>query len=162
MSFEDMYKSYHKIVFGYLINLSKNEHVAEELTAQTFLKALENYSLYKDEKKPSAWLCVIAKNEFLKYCNRQKRIDKSFELDSIYDKESIEDSIEDKAVAIQIHKQLHTLNEPYKEVFVLRTFAELSFNEIADIFDKNEVWARVTYYRAKVKLIERMKECNGQ
>ena len=68
--------------------------------------------------------------------------------------------IEDKVTAIKIHKHLHILSEPYKEVFVLKVFAELSYREIADIFEKTESWVRVTYYRAKVKLIERMEDSN--
>ncbi len=156
MSFEKMYKANYKIVYGYLINLSKNESVAEELTAQTFLKALENYKLYKDEEKPSAWLCRIARNEYFKFYNKHKRIDSEAKLENIYTDNDIEEIIIDKDLALLIHKHLHTLNEPYKEVFVLKTFAELSFKEISQIFNRNETWARVTYYRAKIKLKERM------
>ena len=156
MSFEEMYKANYRIGYGYLINLSKNESIAEELTAQTFLSALESYKLYKDEDKPSAWLCRIARNEYYKYYNKHKRIEGESKLENIFDNTDIEEMIVDKDLAIQIHKHLHTLNEPYKEVFVLKTFAELSFKEIALIFEKNETWARVTYYRAKIQLKERM------
>lgn len=158
MSFEEMYKTNYRIVYGYLINLSKNVSIAEELTAQTFLNALENYKLYKDEDKPSAWLCRIARNEYYKFCNKHKRIESETKLENIYNSADIEEIIVDKDLAIQIHKHLHSLNEPYKEVFVLKTFAELSFKEIAQIFEKNETWARITYYRAKIKLKERMNE----
>lgn len=57
-----------------------------------------------------------------------------------------------------IHKILHTLPDPYKEVFHLRTFGELSFAQIGQIFDKSENWARVTYYRARQQIQKKWKE----
>lgn len=60
-------------------------------------------------------------------------------------------------MAMQIYKILHKLEEPYKEVFWMRTFLELSFKEIAYLFEKTESWARVTYYRAKLKIKEAIK-----
>lgn len=156
MSFEELYKNNYKTVLGYLIKLSKNKELAEELTAQTFLNALENFNIYKDCGKQSAWLCTIAKNEYFKHCKRYKNISTNTELETIYDSSDIEEMISDKDLALRIHKQLHSLSEPYKEVFVLRTFAVLSYKDIATVFKKNETWARVTYYRAKIKLLERM------
>ena len=63
----------------------------------------------------------------------------------------------DKETAFAIHKVLHTLNEPYKEVFSLRTFGELSFKQIAELFGKTETWARVTYHRARLRIMEELK-----
>ena len=73
-------------------------------------------------------------------------------------KKNIEKELVDKETSLRIHRILHTLEEPYKEVFQLRTFGELSFNEIGSIFGKTESWARVTYHRAKLKIRERMDE----
>lgn len=156
MSFEEIYKANYNIVYGYLINLSKNENVAEELLSRTFLKAYESFKSYKDNGKPSAWLCAIAKNEYLKYYKKQKRKAQAIDIESIYDDINIEEKIIDRETALNIHKHLHILKEPYKEIFVLRVFAQLSFKDIAEIFGRTESWARVTYYRAKVKLIERI------
>ena len=58
----------------------------------------------------------------------------------------------DKDAAFTVHKCLHALEEPYKEVFSLRVFGELPFDRIGAIFGHNAAWARVTYYRAKTKL----------
>ena len=60
----------------------------------------------------------------------------------------------DKSQAFEIHKILRLLDEPYKEVFSLRVFAELSFAEIGELFKKSESWARVTFHRAKNKIRE--------
>ena len=76
---------------------------------------------------------------------------------SIQSNESIEECFFDKETAFAIHKVLHTLSEPYKEVFSLRTFGELSFKQIAELFGKPEAWARVTYHRARLRIKEELK-----
>lgn len=65
--------------------------------------------------------------------------------------------IEDKETAFQVHKILHELREPYKEVFSLRVFGELSFREIGELFQKSEHWACVTYHRAKSMIREKLR-----
>ena len=66
--------------------------------------------------------------------------------------------LENKEAAVSVHKALHALAEPYREVFTLRVMGELSFRQIGEIFDKNENWARVTFFRGKAKLIDKLKE----
>lgn len=75
---------------------------------------------------------------------------------------SIEQRLLDDAEAMRIHRHLHSLQEPYKEVFMLRVFGELSFKKIAEIFGRTESWARVTYHRAKLRIISEMEEENGK
>ena len=148
-----------KQFYGFLINLCKNSDLAEELTAETFLKAFEHYKSYNKKYKSSTWLCAIAKNEYLKYLRKQKKID-GFDNAEIADISNLEEKLSDKDTALRIHKYLHILDEPYREVFILKVFAELSYKEIAEIFGKKETWVRVTYYRAKVRLLERLGDDN--
>lgn len=155
MSFEKIYKENYKLVYGYLLKLCKNSSLAEELTAETFYKALEYYENYQHKGYTSTWLCEIAKNLYYKHYNKRKS-NINLENENIVDDYDFESKLTDKEMAIQIHKHLHTLKEPYKEVFVLRVFAELSFAEIGTIFSKSEVWARVTFYRGKNMLIKEM------
>ena len=77
-------------------------------------------------------------------------------VDGLISEESLEQRFADKETAYAIHEVLHTLNEPYKEVFWLRTFGELSYGQIAALFGKSESWARVTYYRAKIMIKEEL------
>lgn len=79
-------------------------------------------------------------------------------LGEIASEENLEKAAADADMAFRIHLVLHRMEEPYKEVFQLRVFGELSFAQIASIFGKNETWARVTYHRAKLKIQERMGE----
>ena len=155
MPFEEFYRQNFKTVYGFLINLCKNSDLAEELTAETFLKAFE----HDGSCKITTWLCAIAKNEYLKYLRKQKKID-GFDNAEIADISNLEEKLSDKDTALRIHKYLHILDEPYREVFILKVFAELSYKEIAEIFGKKETWVRVTYYRAKVRLLERLGDDN--
>lgn len=160
MLFEELYEENYKIVYGYLLSLSKNETISEDLTSDTFLKAFEKISTFKGNSKISTWLCQIAKNEYLQYLRKHKKTDSIEECFDIADTDRIEDIVLDKTMAITIHKLLHDLEEPYKEVFVLKVFAELDCKDIACIFEKTETWARVTYHRARLKIIERLGDKN--
>lgn len=152
--FDKLYKRCAPSVYRYLLSLCYNEALADELTAETFYQAFLHIGQFRGECKIESWLFTIAKNTFFK---EQKRLNKSVPidmLDEIADKENIIDRFHDKEQALIILKLLHDLNEPYKEVFTLRVIGNLSFRDIANIFGKTESWAKVTFYRAKTKLIE--------
>lgn len=157
MPFEEIYKQNYKVVYGYLFNLCKDDSLAEELTAETFYKAFRSFSRFRGESKLSTWLCQIAKNEFRRYVRKNKRdhyiLNVEFPDDSFF-----EERIQDRDTAIRLHKLLRELDEPYKETFMLRVFAELSFYEIGQVTGKTENWARVTFYRAKIKLKQQMED----
>ena len=120
-----------------------------------FLKALKSVDRFRGDCKMGVWLCQIAKNTFLTLVKRQKQnID--YPLEAIPAAGSLEEKLIDKEDARQIFRLLHELDEPYKEVFWMRVFGELSYAEIAAIFGKTESWARVTYHRAKLKIKEGM------
>ena len=110
MPFEEFYRQNFKTVYGFLINLCKNGDLAEELTAETFLKAFEHYKSYNKKYKPSTWLCAIAKNEYLKYLRKQKKID-GFDNAEIADISNLEEKLSDKDTALRIHKYLHRIRE---------------------------------------------------
>lgn len=154
--FENIYSQYYDSVFRYVLSLCGNEHTAEEVTQEAFFKALKNIDSFRGECKLNVWLCQIAKNTFFTMLKRQKRQAK-YSIDMSESNEEIDRKICDKETAFQIHKMLHTLKEPYKEVFWMRTFGELSFKDIGALFKKTESWARVTYHRAKMKIEEVVK-----
>ena len=86
------------------------------------------------------------------------QIEKDADLNSIEDHIDFSSQLLQKETAMRIHKYLHTLEEPYKEVFSLRVFGELPFKDIGMIFEKSDAWARVTFSRAKQKIKERMEQ----
>lgn len=151
--FEKIYSEYYDAVFQYVLSLCRDEQWAEEITQEAFFKALKSIDTFRGECKLSVWLCQIAKNTFYTSGKRQQR-QVDYPLELIQSDEAIEQKIYDKETAFQIHKLLHALDEPYKEVFWMRTFGELSFRDIGILFSKTESWARVTYHRAKMKIRE--------
>ncbi len=158
MDYEKLYNSYYMQVYSYTVSLSKSKEMAEEITQNTFYKAVNATAQFKGNSDELTWLCSIAKNLYYDELRRNSRLADMSEADTIPSDENIERAVADSDMAFRIHLVLHHLDEPYKEVFQLRVFGELSFAQIAQIFGKTETWARVTYHRAKLKIQERMDE----
>ena len=157
-SFEKVYELYFKDVYRYMLSLCRDAAEAEEITQETFFRAMKNISSFRGDCKMTVWLCQIARNIYFKSQKQQKkRQDKAMDAAAPL---SLEAFICDEADAMRIHELLHRMEEPYKEVFMLRIFGELQFKKIASIFEKTESWARVTYHRARLKLICEMEESN--
>ena len=152
---ERMYEAHYMRIFSYAMTLSGDRTLAEEITQETFFRAFSKRGEYRKEADEVTWLCAIAKNLFYDEKRRQRRNGPMPE--EMPDAgESLEQAAADRDSSFRIHVALHGLDEPYREVFELRVFGELSFREIGVIFTKTENWARVTYHRARLKLQERM------
>ena len=156
-NFSDIYTLYFEDVYKYLLALCHDEELAEELAQDTFFKAMKSYENFRGDCKITTWLCQIAKHSFFLYEKHRKRnIDLNSVENEIVDTNSIEILLGQREQAFGIHKLLHNLPEPYKEVFSLRVLGELSYQDIAKLFGKTESWARVTFHRAKLKIIEQV------
>ena len=151
--FDKIYAEYFSEVYKFVLSLCRNPTLAEEITQEAFFKALKNIDSFKGDCKLNTWLCKIAKNTFYSYVKKDSR-QADYSLEIVVSDEDIEARFADKEAAYAIHKVLHKLNDPYKEVFWLRIFGELSFAQIGALFSKTESWARVTYYRAKIMIKE--------
>ena len=153
--FEQVYRDYFPSVYRYLLSITKNADMAEEIAQETFFKALKNIEKYDPQQNMLTWLCTIAKNAWfssLKKSSRQSEIPENLESSD----EDIIDTIIDSEDSMEILCVLHTLPEPYKEVFTLRVLGSFSFGKIGEVFSKGESWARVTFFRAKTMIKERM------
>lgn len=156
--FDEIYKTYFNDVYLYLKKLSGNESIAEEITSETFFKAMRSLDRFRGGCDIRVWLCQIAKNSYYTYLQKHNKL---ADLESLEDipiseqSDSIEESLIAQDQAMRIHTHLHNLAEPYKEVFMLRVFGELSFSQIGQVFGKTENWACVTYHRARNKIKER-------
>ncbi len=154
---EKLYETYYMRVFSFVMTLAGDRSQAEEITQETFFRAFSKQRDFRGDSDEATWLCAIAKNLFLDEKRRHSRFGELPE--ELPDTgRSLEQAAADRDSSFRIHMALHALEEPYREVFELRIFGELSFREIGMIFQKTENWARVTYHRAKLKLQERMGE----
>lgn len=156
MDFEQVYLDYFREIRLYLLGLSKDSHLAEELTQETFFRALRSIHQYREGTDLRAWLYAIARNSYRSYLRRQKRMEALPQELPERSGVSLSEALEDQEQAAAIRRCLHRMEEPYKEVFHLRVFGELPFREIAGIFGKTESWARVTFYRARQKIIQEL------
>lgn len=148
---EGVYDQYFHDVYIFVLSLSRDEQIAEEITQETFFKALKRIDQFRGGCKISVWLCQIAKNTYFSYMDGQRRF-ASMAAQEEEGSINLEQKLIDQTEALRVHKVLHVLNEPYKEVFMLRLFGELSFNHISQIFGRTESWARVTYHRARLRI----------
>ena len=152
---EKLYETCYMRVFSYAMTLAGERAQAEEITQETFFRAFSKKGEFRGESDEVTWLCAIAKNYWLDEKRRGKRTEAMPE-EMTDTGTSPEQAAVDRDSSFRIHMALHQLEEPYREVFELRVFGELSFREIGMIFSKTENWARVTYHRARLKLQERM------
>ena len=153
--FEKLYETCYMRVFSYAMTLAGERSQAEEITQETFFRAFSRQSEFRGESDEVTWLCAIAKNFWLDEKRRGKKTEAMPE-EMTDEGKGVEQTAVDRDSSFRIHMALHGLEEPYREVFELRVFGELSFREIGTIFAKTENWARVTYHRARLKLQERM------
>ena len=153
---QKLYETEYMRVYSYTMTLARNQDLAEEITQETFFRAMSTERSFRGESDVGTWLLSIAKNLF--YDEMRKKNREGAEIpEDLPDQESDhEEKISDADLSFRIHLAMHELQEPYREVFELRVFGELSFAKIGTIFQKTETWARVTYHRAKMKLQERM------
>ena len=167
MDVEKLYREYFTPVYRYTLSLVHDPDMAEEITQETFFRALKKINDYRGEASLKVWLCQIARNLIFDSLKRQSKItaltkhddDESNDYELPAGSESDpEEQLLRKQTAMKIHRILHDLKEPYKEVFQLRTFGDLSFAEIGELFGKSESWARVTYYRSRMMIKEELDE----
>lgn len=154
--FEKLFHDNREFIFKYLVKMARDVSLAEELTQETFFRAYMNYASLRSKEKASAWLCQIAKNTYYAWYNEQKKKDSFDHLEAISDCESVEETFVQKELSQKALLCLRELEEPYREVFMLSVFGGFSLRDISASFGKSESWARVTFYRAKQKLLERM------
>ena len=163
--FEQLYHTYFNDVYLYILRLSGNEHIAEEITSDTFFKAMRSIGSFRGDCDVRVWLCQIAKNCYYSYVTKRSRTQYTEEAEmqaipdptpSVADEYARRDEIE------RIQKALHGVGEPYREVFMWRVYAQLSFKQIGGIFGKSENWACVTYHRARKMIKKELEGKNGE
>lgn len=133
--------------------MSDDETMAEELLQETFYRALVHIDRFEGRCSIYTWLCQIGKNAWLKELRRNKRYNKK-DTAELVSTESLEDELIDKDLSLRIRAELMHLDEPYRDVFIMHALGGVKFKEIATLYGKSESWARVTYFRAKQKIIQ--------
>lgn len=161
MDMAHMCEEYYSTVYGYLISLTGgNFDLAEELTQETFYRAIKNSKSFRQDCKMSTWLCQIAKYTFYQHIDRKRRY-KEVSMDLVTELEAsqqLEKQFIDEEQKLEILKTIQKQQSPLKDVLMLRLLGDLSFREIGEILGKNENWARVTFYRGKQIIGKELRE----
>ena len=155
--FEDIYKKNYPVVYKYVLSLCRNGPLAEDITQEAFVKAMEHMERFDGRCRLYVWICQIAKNTYFTYQKKQKRF-VSEQQTPTQTAVSPEEWFFDKEAAAQLYASLDQLPDPYREVFSQRIFGDLSFSQIGAIYGKTDSWARLIYFRAKKKVKEDLDE----
>lgn len=151
--FEEVYQLYGRKIYCFLLGLSRDPSLSEELTQETMVRAIMNISSFRGDSKMDVWLCQIAKNLYYEHCRKAHRsVSMEQAGPDLVDSRDVAGALADKDLAQRILVVLHTLEEPYKEVFTLHALGDVPLKEISRLFGKSDSWARVTYYRAKAMI----------
>lgn len=157
-SLDQIYQTYFDPVYRYALSLSGDPHTAEEITQETFFKALRSLDQFRGDSSIKSWLCAIAKNLWISEL-RKKKAQPLEAAETLPDPAAgPEESFLRQDESMRVHRLLHGLDEPYREVFTLRTLGQLSFRDIGELFGKSGNWACVVYHRARAKIKEKMEE----
>lgn len=157
--FERIYQEYFDQVFLYIRRLSGDVHLAEDITSETFCKALRSIDGFRGDCDIRVWLCQIAKNCYYSHLKKERRVERVEDWEALSAPgESLEEQLGRRDEAMELQKVLHDVPDPYKEVFLWRVYADLSYKQIGQVFGKSENWACVTYHRARNMIRKRWEE----
>ena len=160
--FEKIYQIYFKDVYYYILSLSRDKHVAEDITSEAFLKAMKAIDSFRGDAKLKVWLCEIAKNEYFSYLRKNKNMDFKEDIEDSMKKEKGDSFEKDLISSYELIKISNIINfslkDPYSRVFRLRFYDELSFKEIGAIFGKTDNWACVTYHRSRKQIKKQLED----
>ena len=154
--FERTCQTEYRHVRLFLLKMTGEESLADELTQETFYQALKQWKNFRGQCAPSTWLCGIAKRLYFTWCRRPPPVP----VERLPEDADFADDLEDRERRLSVHRLLHSLPEPYREVVTLRTFGDLSHEEIGALFGKTAAWARTIYYRGRQQLARMRKEEN--
>ena len=167
-SMEEIYKTHAKTVYGFLLTRTRDSDTAQELTQETFYRAVKQWKGFKGDSAVSTWLCGIARNVWLEYARKQKkRLDMERDLGqgdmmNPAAAKTVQESAEETHLAMwdsmQVLRALHNLKEPVRETMYLRLTGNLTFKQIGEIMGRSENWARGTFYRGKESILKEVKK----
>lgn len=150
--FEELYNAYYKKLYAFCLTLTRRATEAEELAEEAFCRALTGFHKFRGESDVGTWLCSIARNLFITEQKKKKRRPR-------YEPPPDDFSdLEDREEAQRILVAANALEEPYRGVFLYRVIGGMGNEEIGALYGKNANWAYVTYYRAKLKIIEKLEK----
>lgn len=150
--FGELYLLYAQPVFRYLFSRIGNLSEAEDVTAQTFLAALERFPKYRHDGYFASWLFSIARNKAMDYFRNRRKETSLEEAEFIpADGNLLQQVIKTERISA-LSKLIRALPEEEQELIRLRFVAELSFAEIGHLLGQKEDTVKKSIYRLLARL----------
>ena len=130
MEFEQIYSTYFKAVYLYVLQLTGDVHTAEEITSETFFKAINTVDRFRGDCDMRVWLCQIAKNTYYSHLKKNGH--------ELHPEDAVLQNIPDPQVPMEAH-------------FIDR-------DDARQMYGKSDNWACVTYHRARKMIQSRLEE----
>ena len=157
--FEELYNLYYRDVYYFVLKLNGyQEHIAEEVTQESFYQAFLSLQQFRGECSIKSWLCQIAKNTYYRYLRTHaKETFLEEELHQEPEEKTVSTVIEEKQMIFHIRKVIADLDERSQSIVEYRLFGEKSYKEIGELLGIRESTAKVLFSRAKVKIQKQLK-----
>lgn len=161
--FETLYREYYQKVYAFLYRLCADPDLAEDLTQETFLQAYQSFHKFRGDCEIFTWLAAIGKHTYFKYLKKKKLHLDAANLELVaqsylQNENSPEEHIHKKDVENAVRKVVENIPKKYRDVVLLRIYAELPFSQISQSLKISESSAKVIYFRAKKMLMEVLKD----
>ncbi|MCM8803945.1 MAG: RNA polymerase sigma factor [Candidatus Omnitrophica bacterium] len=162
-NFEDCYIKLANKIYGVAYKMVNNHQDALDIVQEVFLRAYKNWNNFKGLSKISTYLYRIAVNlsyDFLRKKNKLRKVENiGFEnWSNLVSSVKFEDCIKDEEIIEEIKKEIDNLTEKQKVIFILKTYEELTYEEIASILRKRVGTIKATYFQSLQKLRENLKK----
>ena len=159
-NFGGLYERYQDRIFRYIRFRVSSIEIAEDLTSQTFLKAIESFEKYTEKGNTfGSWLYTIAGNLIIDWYRKKKHLFlEDIKEDKYSQKPDLDEKIDKKIHEKQFVMIFNQLKETEQQILILKSFEELTFKEIADFLGKTESAVKMLYYRSLEKIKSIAKE----
>jgi RNA polymerase sigma-70 factor, ECF subfamily len=151
-AFGVLYDQYVKRIYNFIFYKTFSKETAEDLTSQTFYKALKNITSFDEARAFSSWLYTIAYNSVIDHYRRSRN---TVDIDDVWDLTDDTDIVKETETKLEftkVEKYLRELASHERDIIMLRIWQELTYKEVAEITGKSEASCKMVYSRAIRKL----------
>jgi RNA polymerase sigma-70 factor, ECF subfamily len=151
-AFGRLYDRHLRTIYDFIYYKTRHKETAEDLTSQTFFKALKNIQSVDPNRSIISWLYKIAHNSVLDHYRTMRH---QSDIEDCYDLSDDTDTVGELDNAEEVKKvkdYLHKLTPTERDIVIMRVWQELSYKEIADAIGKSEANCKMIYSRTLKKL----------
>lgn len=157
-NFEKLYKEYYPRVYAFLYKLCHDKDMTEEMTQDTFYELYKSLHRYNGSCKLFTFIASIAKNVYYKYIRKKKL--EYIDIESVMELQDTDDTPEEACLrslwSKEIRNVIEKLPKNYRDVVILRVYADLSFPDVAGALGISTSSAKVIFHRAKKIISEEL------